>query len=86
MFFSAALSDPWNGLLVLTDLAHLLQDGLEFSVIGNGRFVEGDLLFGESDADSLCFDFARQTPSPRRLWQDTALSDPTQFKQLVFQA
>ena len=88
MFFSAALSDPWNGLLeyAITDLAHLLQDGLEFSVIGDGCFVEGDLLFGESDADCLCFDFARQTPSPRRLWQDTALSDPTQFKQLVFQA
>ena len=58
MFFSGALSYAWNGLLedAITDLTHLLQDGLEFSVIGNRCFVEGDLLLGESDAESLCFD------------------------------
>ena len=43
MLFSAALSDPWNGLLeyAITDLAHLMQDGFEFSVIGDRCFVEG---------------------------------------------
>ena len=48
MFFWAALSDAWNGLLeyAITDLAHLVQDGFEFSVIGNRCFVEGDLLLG----------------------------------------
>ena len=48
MFFSGALSDACNGLLqyAITDLAHLVQDGFEFSVIGNGCFVEGDLLLG----------------------------------------
>ena len=87
MIFSTALFDAWDGLLeyAIADLSHLLQDGFEFSVIGNRCFVEGDLLLGESDADSLCFEFARQTPSPGWLWQYTTLSDPSQFKQLFFQ-
>ena len=54
-------------------------------MICNRRFVEGNLLLGESDADRLCFDFARQTPGSRRLWQQTTLSDPSQLKQLLFQ-
>lgn len=70
MIFSGALSDAWNGLLedAITDLAHLMQDGFEFSMICNRRFVEGNLLLGESDADRLGFDFACQTPGPRGLW------------------
>ena len=54
MFFSLALSDAWNGLLqyAITDLAHLVQDGFEFSVIGNRCFVERglDALFPSSHA------------------------------------
>lgn len=88
MIFSGALSDAWNGLLedAITDLAHLMQDGFEFSMICNRSLVERDLLLGESDADRLCFDFACQTPGPRGLGHDTALSDPSQIKQPFFQA
>ena len=48
MIFSTASSDAWDGLLedAITDLAHLSQDGFEFSVIGNRCFIEGDLLLG----------------------------------------
>ena len=39
------LSDAWNGLLedAIADLAHLMQDGFEFAMICNRRFVEGML-------------------------------------------
>lgn len=82
MFLFAAFSDPWNGLLehAIADLAHLPHDGLKFSVIGNRCFEERDLLLGKSDAHRLCFDFACQTPGPRRLGHYTALSDPSQVK------
>ena len=88
MIFSAALSDAWDGFLedAFTDLAHLAQDGFEFSMVGNGSLVERDLLRGEGDGERLGFDFACQTPGPRGLEQDTALSDPAEIEQLLFQA
>ena len=48
MIFSATLSDAWNGLLknAIADLAHLMQDGFEFAMICNRRFVEGNLWLG----------------------------------------
>ena len=63
MFSRRRFLDLWKGLLedAITDLAHLLQDGFEFSVIGNRCLVEGDLLLGESDADFYRF-FRPPTP------------------------
>ena len=88
MIWSRARSDAWNRSLedAITNLAHLLEDGLKFSVICNRRFVKGSLLLREGDAHRLGFNFACQPPGPRRLGHDTALSDPSQLQQLLFQA
>ena len=41
--FLCGVSDASNGLLedAIADLAHLMQDGFEFAMICNRRFVEG---------------------------------------------
>ena len=88
MFLTGSLRDAGNRFLerLLTEFAHLLQDGFKSALIGDGIFVERRLFGRKSQADGLGVDLACQPPGSRRLSHQRALGDPPQFQQLFLQA